>query len=96
MTMPAAYRPGGAVDVDKTPWNRETLFRFQVPIEQIEFPMAVTVCAWCKPREAARSLVVTHGICPRHLRKLEHDMHKPPRRRARKGQTPAGGQLFST
>ncbi len=56
---------------------------------QIEFPLAVPVCAWCKPKErgaAAGSL--SHGICLRHLRKLKWEaqgfLAKRSRRRKRK------------
>jgi hypothetical protein len=40
--------------------------------EQIEFPLAVAVCAWCRPKSkaAANMPVLSHGICPRHLRKM--------------------------
>lgn len=39
---------------------------------QIEFPMRVAVCAWCKPKYwGGGPGAVTHGICPRHLRKLK-------------------------
>lgn len=39
---------------------------------QIEFPMRVAVCAWCKPKYWGEGPgAVTHGICPRHLRKLK-------------------------
>jgi hypothetical protein len=39
---------------------------------QIEFPLAVAVCAWCKPNELGEALgAISHGICPRHLRKMK-------------------------
>ena len=42
---------------------------------QIEFPLAVAVCAWCKPRSrGASSVFESHGICPRHLRSLKSEI----------------------
>jgi hypothetical protein len=39
---------------------------------QIEFPLAVSVCAWCKPKERGTVLSpLSHGICLRHLKKLK-------------------------
>lgn len=39
---------------------------------QIEFPLAVAVCAWCKPKERGTGVgALSHGICLRHLRKLK-------------------------
>ncbi len=39
---------------------------------QTEFPLAVAVCAWCKPRrQEPAAQVLSHGICPRHLKKLK-------------------------
>lgn len=39
---------------------------------QIEFPLAVAVCAWCKPKEpGAGADALSHGICLRHLKKLK-------------------------
>lgn len=39
---------------------------------QTEFPLAVAVCAWCKPRKgAARAAALSHGICLRHLREMK-------------------------
>ncbi|HWH71649.1 MAG TPA: hypothetical protein VNT26_19910 [Candidatus Sulfotelmatobacter sp.] len=38
---------------------------------QIEFPLVVPVCAWCRPGELGNLGSVSHGICPRHLRALE-------------------------
>jgi hypothetical protein len=54
--------------------------------QQIELPIVVTVCAWCEPCEAASSLGFTHGICPRHLRKLQHEMIDPPSGRTQPGE----------
>lgn len=45
--------------------------------QQIEFPLAVAVCAWCRPHEPGASLgALSHGICPRHLRKLRLDLQR--------------------
>ena len=42
---------------------------------QIEFPLAVAVCAWCQPVERGSGLgTLSHGICPRHFRKLEREL----------------------
>ncbi len=39
---------------------------------QIEFPLSVAVCAWCRPHELGTAIgAVSHGICPSHLRKLK-------------------------
>jgi hypothetical protein len=39
---------------------------------QIEFPLTVAVCAWCKPQApSARMGTLSHGICLKHLRKLK-------------------------
>jgi hypothetical protein len=62
---------------------------------QIEFPLAVAVCAWCEPFERGAGLgAVSHGICPRHLRKIEHQVkgvvlgRRPrSRRRSHEGET---------
>ena len=46
---------------------------------QIEFPLAVAVCAWCRPRELGSGLgAVSHGICPTHLRKLKLSLQRTP------------------
>jgi hypothetical protein len=35
------------------------------------FAVPVVMCAWCKPKRGAAQLpAVSHGICPRHLRKM--------------------------
>lgn len=39
---------------------------------QIEFPLRVAVCAWCEPQlPGGGVVVVSHGICRRHLRKMK-------------------------
>ena len=39
---------------------------------QTEFPLSVSVCAWCKPHDRGSGLgALSHGICLRHLRKLK-------------------------
>ncbi len=39
---------------------------------QIEFPLTVAVCAWCKPQERESGHgILSHGICLKHLRKLK-------------------------
>jgi hypothetical protein len=43
--------------------------------QQTEFPLAVPVCAWCKPKAGAPTLeIFSHGICPRHLRMMRLKM----------------------
>lgn len=52
---------------------------------QIEFPLAVSVCAWCKPRErGVESGSVSHGICLRHLKKLKLDARGFPGKTSRR------------
>jgi hypothetical protein len=46
---------------------------------QIEFPLRVAVCAWCKSKKRRVDLgthlgAVSHGICPRHLKKLRLEL----------------------
>ncbi len=58
---------------------------------QIEFPLAVAVCAWCRPGELGDRLgALSHGICPGHLRKLKLELQrmagKVPKRASRRGQ----------
>ena len=53
---------------------------------QIEFPLAVAVCAWCKPKErGAASGTVSHGICLRHMKKLKLEARGLLVKRARPG-----------
>ncbi len=61
---------------------------------QIEFPLSVAICAWCRPHELGTGIgAVSHGICPSHLRKLKLQMQSRggmlPARAPRK--TPAVG-----
>jgi len=42
---------------------------------QIEFSLSVAVCAWCRPGDLGTALgSVSHGICPKHLRKIRLDL----------------------
>jgi hypothetical protein len=44
---------------------------------QIEFPLPVAICAWCQPVTGpGADRTTTHGICPRHLRKMRFDLIK--------------------
>ena len=44
---------------------------------QIEFPLVVAVCAWCRPGELGAGLgALSHGICPRHLRKMKLELQQ--------------------
>ncbi len=48
--------------------------------QQIEFPLAVAVCAWCRPRELGANLgELSHGICLRHLRKIKLELQQTTR-----------------
>ena len=50
-------------------------FEEPVTARQTEFPLNVVVCAWCQPRQLGDSLgAISHGICPRHFRKLEREI----------------------
>lgn len=69
--------------------------------EQIELRIAVPLCAWCIGAEAMREREpdeVSHGICPRHLKKLKAQIlgipvFQSPRRAAR-GRERAGEPLL--
>jgi len=69
---------------------------------QIEMPLAVAVCAWCRPRElGAGPGALSHGICPRHLRKMKLKLQQMngavPTRSSRRGQAktpPEDGVMF--
>ena len=46
---------------------------------QSEFPLRVAVCAWCKPKNRGAGPdnspgPVSHGICPRHFKKLKLEL----------------------
>jgi hypothetical protein len=41
---------------------------------QSEFPLLVAVCAWCKPKNRSEDLSISHGICPRHFRKMRLEL----------------------
>jgi hypothetical protein len=66
--------------------------------KQIEFPLAVPVCAWCKPRKPSPvlSALVSHGICLKHLKsfRLELAGHTPVARRVRRANTMAEARLL--
>jgi hypothetical protein len=54
---------------------------------QSEFPLRVAVCAWCKPKnrgvELGASLgAISHGICPRHFKKLTEQVSKDTEQQA--------------
>ncbi|HWH71650.1 MAG TPA: hypothetical protein VNT26_19915 [Candidatus Sulfotelmatobacter sp.] len=57
---------------------------------QIDLPLTVPVCAWCKPKEWGSTLgALSHGICPRHLHHLKLQMQgltpkRSPRPRRRR------------
>jgi hypothetical protein len=64
---------------------------------QIELPLRVAVCAWCRPHGAlAEREPISHGICPRHLREMQLQLQGvfPLRRlHRRKVQGPPTGEL---
>lgn len=59
---------------------------------QIEFPLRVAVCAWCKSQTSdGGPAVIADGICLRHFKKLKLGMlEKLPKRAAHsvRGKTP--------
>ena len=65
---------------------------------QIEMPIPVAVCAWCKPKELGAGVgAVSHGICPRHLKNIRLEMQGHPvkrRRRASVNSPKSESQLF--
>jgi len=56
---------------------------------QLDLSLRVAICAWCKPRGPLGELgSLSHGICPRHLRRVKLEVQGMlPRRRRR---APAG------
>jgi hypothetical protein len=53
---------------------------------QIEFPLAVAVCAWCKPDKGGAVMgSLSHGICLRHLKKLKLEARGLLVKRSRRG-----------
>jgi hypothetical protein len=63
---------------------------------QLDFSLRVAVCAWCKPRGPVNEgVLLSHGICPRHRRKVESEMElqaDPPRRRRRRSPSASDDQ----
>lgn len=52
---------------------------------QLDLSLCVAVCAWCKPRvPIGEPGVLSHGICPRHLRKLKLELQGIIPRRSRR------------
>ncbi|HEX5219197.1 MAG TPA: hypothetical protein VFZ59_06490 [Verrucomicrobiae bacterium] len=42
---------------------------------QLDLSLSVAVCAWCKPRVPMGEMgALSHGICPRHLRKVKQEL----------------------
>jgi hypothetical protein len=67
---------------------------------QIEFPLAVAVCAWCRPRELyAGAGALSHGICPRHLRMMKLQVQRltgtAPKRCSRRSQSQPEAEFMS-
>jgi hypothetical protein len=51
----------------------------KIALLQSEFLLRVAVCAWCKPKSRSADLdsspgSISHGICPRHLKKLRLEL----------------------
>ena len=68
-------------------WQREA---DQMIAAQIEFPLTVAICAWCKPQdEATAAGTLSHGICLKHLRKLKLQA------RGGRAKRPSGGRQGS-
>jgi hypothetical protein len=64
---------------------------------QIEFPLAVAVCAWCKPKKRGTSVVaLSHGICLRHLKKLKLEAQGLAGKRLTRGRVAALRQAEDT
>jgi hypothetical protein len=63
---------------------------------QSEFSLAVVVCAWCQPNERGAGLgAISHGICPRHFRKLTRQLQGvQPKQRARPLRVPVDEALL--
>ena len=52
---------------------------------QLEMPIPVAVCAWCKPKELGTGVgTVSHGICLRHLRNIRLEMQGHPVKQLRR------------
>ena len=53
-------------------------------VAQLDLSLRVAVCAWCKPVARHGEVgLLSHGICPRHLRKVKLEVQGilPQRRR---------------
>jgi len=53
-------------------------------VDQLDLSLPVAICAWCKPRGPLGEIgSLSHGICPRHLRKFKLEVQGilPKRRR---------------
>jgi hypothetical protein len=83
--------------------RRGSVSEADLKTEQIELPLRVTVCAWCKPdaRQGMDVGLISHGICPRHLKKLKLSLNQlaskapiPPRRRSRRKRQREGEPLL--
>ena len=67
---------------------------------QIDLPLAVPVCAWCRPAElGAGPGLLSHGICPRHLRKIKLKLQRmsgaiPKRSRRSQTKTQPGAEVL--
>jgi hypothetical protein len=52
---------------------------------QLDLSLSVAVCAWCKPRVPMGEIgALSHGICPRHLRKVKLELQGVVSRRRRR------------
>lgn len=67
-------------------WTDHGRFVLQRPVPmpvslQCEFQLRVPVCAWCQPKSRGVELgaglgAISHGICPRHLKKLRLELQQ--------------------
>ena len=53
-----------------------------VTLRQIEFSLSIPICAWCKPGVAGSAVIVSHGICLRHLKQMRLKLEKRRRKAA--------------
>jgi hypothetical protein len=56
-----------------------------VPAGQLNLSLRIAICAWCEPQPPGGAIgALSHGICPRHFRKLVLESQSPqPKRRRR-------------
>jgi hypothetical protein len=55
-----------------------------VDLWQTELPLSVAICAWCKPGFTSKG-VISHGICPRHLKLMRTGLSGQPKKKSNRG-----------